>query len=519
MSDRNRRVLLHECKFAERICRHDTLWRWEYTGLSFDEFMLQYYCRDLEYAANVEDLKRKLHSKELFIVKRSDLDIVVANVVNWQMTNAPRMDISNYPEVNDNRLSARSIIDARWYGFEESRSKLVPNWWQNIKSPTTRSSYYQEMKLRLDDRTRTCLGLTLDEFMAEFFNREYKTLGPDQFLQKYPFVADIKRVTMYFASLPKIQLGIDYATMSRRKYQITKQVWNIGYFPGASALDKVKAKMNAELKTKFGIAPVQKLNGVKCNVERLLDYILEDSKKNLGLEGDKLTVKITADGFGPSQNRSMLMWNLIPITPIAQQSPWHTFPLFLGECNESDSNLKFIKELLSRQFMSIWSKLCSLFFFVACMDLKCAWLLFGLFWPTKFEPKKKPANPNASTAVETTPTAATDKQPKKKKRPRPNDPTNGEAGKKVLLFFIVLEFCPHCHCPANEAHWFDKWKDSALFIIRPFFPLFPQLVIPFIYCALHARLRISEKVLKKALFACHEQGNFTIFVFNCYRKS
>jgi hypothetical protein len=239
---------------------------------------------------------------------------------------------------------------------------------------------------------------------------------------------------MYIASLPKIQLGVDYSEMSTKKYQRVKQFWSIKFFPGASALAEVKKEMNAELKSKFAIAPVPNVNGVKCNAEKLLDYILEDSKKNLGFEGEKLTVKITADGFTPSQNTKMLLWSFVPITAIAQQSPWHTFPFFLGRCDESYSNLKFIKDLLGKQLHSIWSKLSTLFFFVLCMDLKCAWLLFDLFWPKKVKPKKRPPKGSANTSNGTTTITEEPKETKrKKKRPRPDDPNNGDAGKSVPI--------------------------------------------------------------------------------------
>jgi hypothetical protein len=80
----------------------------------------------------------------------------------------------------------------------------------------------------------------------------------------------------------------------------------------------------------------------------------------------------------------------------------------------------------------------------------------------------------------------------------------------VICLLKVLEFCPHCNCPANEAHWFEKWSAPALFIVRI---LIPGIFIPFIFCTLHAKLRISEKMLKQVLQQCQSQG-FCIIITN-----
>jgi hypothetical protein len=399
-------------------------------------------------AADYDDLMLKLVNRELFIVERSEVEALDQEIQYWKKNYCPTIDTSQFGTFGGNRTQVRETLINRW----NSKRKPVLTKWEAFRPPT-RSNYYQEMKRIINDRLQWCLGIDLTKFVAYFLSSEKKALGPTKLLEAIPIINTIHQESFPDIMKELVQLGIDFAQISMKKFQILKKIWRLLHFPGTAKLAEVKKTMNVAIQALFNIVVVDAIVGVKCCVEKLLTYIVNQASEHLGHNSqEKLTVKLTADGFSPSRQKEFLMFAFVPVTKIAQQSPWHTFPAFMGECEESAGNVTFLKELFGRQLEKLSSGLKSVINFIACMDLKCAWLMFNICWPKKFTPKEY--SKEGPAPKESTPSP-------KKKRTGEGSATaadDGDQGSQPLVSHSI-EFCPHCHCPANEAHWFHKWKD------------------------------------------------------------
>jgi hypothetical protein len=180
----------------------------------------------------------------------------------------------------------------------------------------------------------------------------------------------------------KLQYVRDKYLWSDEQYLDIKDVLDLHkIFPGVQKLKDLKKEQNFEIGRFFNFQLELDFCGWRVDFGCFFDWMQDryQTKK----------LKISADACQITKNRTMFVMTASPLFVEVDQSPEKVYPLFVGECKETDDVVAQIKKMADGNWKFAFLLLEKYYETYYVADLKNIWQMLGLKWPKKMDSDKR----------------------------------------------------------------------------------------------------------------------------------